>query len=472
MMWKFNEFGDNIALIDENDNKISFGELYNIGNDIIKVMNRRSLVFLLCRNEIGSVAAYTAFINAGIVPLLLSANIDMQLLGSLLEKYKPEYICIPEELETGFTQFHKEWTKYQYSILKTYYDTSYELNDKLALLLTTSGTTGSPKLVRQSYKNIKSNAKSIVQYLKLDANEKPITTLPMNYTYGLSIINSHFMVGATLVLTEKSIVQKEFWLCLNKNKCTSFAGVPYTYEILDKMNFYRMDMPSVKTMTQAGGRLSPELHKKIAKYASDVGKEFIVMYGQCEATARMSYLPSEKSLEKYGSVGIAIPGGQFEIVDENGEIIEKEEVAGELLYRGENVTLGYAEKGEDLVKGDERNGKLLTGDLAKRDKDGYYYIVGRKKRFLKIYGNRVNLDEIDKLIKEKFNFIECASVGKDDNLVVFITDESVIGDVRKYISEITKLNVAAFHVRSIETIPKNEAGKVTYSELTNYIEGK
>ena len=471
-MWNFNEFRDNTALIDENDNRISYGELCDIEHDIINIIEKRSLVFLLCRNEIGSVAVYSAFINAGIVPLLLSANIDRQLLDTLLEKYKPGYICIPEELESGFSKLQKKWTKYQYSVLKTDYDITYELNEELALLLTTSGSTGSPKLVRQSYKNIKSNAEAIVKYLKINACEKPITTLPMNYTYGLSIINSHFMVGATLVLTEKSIIQKEFWMCLKKNNCTSFAGVPYTYEMLDRLNFYRMDIPSIKTMTQAGGRLSPELHKKFAKYALEAGKEFVVMYGQCEATARMSYLPSDKSLEKYGSVGIAIPDGRFELIDDNGMVIEEEERSGELVYYGDNVTLGYAEAGEDLAKGDERNGMLLTGDIAKRDADGFYYIVGRKKRFLKIYGNRVNLDEIDKLVKEKYIGMEAASVGEDDRLVLFITDREVIDEVRIFISEITKLNLAAFEVRFIDSIPKNESGKIIYSELIKYIEDK
>lgn len=321
--------------------------------------------------------------------------------------------------------------------------------------------------MRQSYGNILNNAQSIVKYLELDENERPITTLPMNYTYGLSIINSHFLVGATILITDKSLMQKEFWSFLKEEKATSFGGVPYTYEILDKIRFMRMDLPFFTTMTQAGGKLTPELHEKYAKWAAEVGKKFIVMYGQCEATARMGYLPADKAVEKKGSMGIAIPGGKFKLIDADGNEIKEPLTTGELVYEGKNVTLGYAECGEDLIKGDERGGILVTGDMAQFDAEGYYYIVGRKKRFLKIYGNRVNLDETDRLIKAKFD-IEAACAGIDDHMYIFVTDESLADAVKDYVSETTKLNPAAFKTIVIESIPKNEAGKTLYKELEKY----
>jgi len=255
---------------------------------------------------------------------------------------------------------------------------------------------------------------------------------------------------------------------MKEQKATSFGGVPFTYEMLDRMRFFRMDLPHLRTMTQAGGKLSPELHKKFAEYAKDKGKRFIVMYGACEATARMGYLPPEKSLEKYGSCGIAIPRGRFYLLDDNGQVIEENGVTGELVYEGPNVTMGYAECGDDLIKGDEFNGVLHTGDMAKRDEDGFYYIVGRKKRFLKIYGNRVNLDEVDRLIKAEFNFTDCASAGVDDHMYIFITDASIADDVRSFISLKTGLNQSAFKVIVIDSIPKNESGKILYKELEQY----
>lgn len=209
----------------------------------------------------------------------------------------------------------------------------------------------------------------------------------------------------------------------------------------------------------------PELHKKFAEYARYKDKCFIVMYGQTEATARMAYLPAEKSLEKYGSMGVAIPGGKFSLIDVDGKEITKPEVTGELVYEGPNVALGYAENGCDLAKGDERQGRLETGDMAKRDDDGFYYIVGRKKRFLKIFGSRINLDETERMIKAEFDNIDCACSGIDDRMCVFITDKTLQGNVRNFITMKTGLNHVAFEVKYIDIIPKNEAGKTQYREL-------
>ena len=234
-------------------------------------------------------------------------------------------------------------------------------------------------------------------------------------SHQVSILNIHLMVGATILLTDHGLMQKEFWRFLKEQAATSFGGVPYTYEMLDKLRFFRMDLPALRTMTQAGGKLLPELHKKFAEYALEKDKHFVVMYGQTEATARMGYLPYEQSLKKYGSMGIAIPGGQLWLRDVNGNRITEPDVAGELVYEGPNVTLGYAQCREDLIKGDERHGILETGDMAKCDTDGYFYIVGRKKRFLKVFGNRLHL--------------------------------------------------SGFSVYPISEIPKNDAGKVLYKEL-------
>jgi acyl-coenzyme A synthetase/AMP-(fatty) acid ligase len=277
------------------------------------------------------------------------------------------------------------------------------------------------------------------------------------------------IVGATILITDKGLMQKEFWNFFKDEGATSFGGVPYTYEILDKLRIYKMDLPSLRTMTQAGGKLLPDLHEKFAKFASETGRHFVVMYGQCEATARMGFLPPDKSVEKKGSMGIAIPGGKFHLIDVDGKDITTPWVAGELVYEGKNVTLGYAECGEDLCKGDERNGVLETGDMAQFDEEGYYYIVGRKKRFLKIYGNRVNLDEVDRLIKSEFG-IEAASAGVDDHLHIFVTDVKYSEKVKEFVIAKTKLNPAAFTSHVIDEIPKNDSGKTLYKELTKYYE--
>lgn len=461
----FNKFKENMAAFDENGDFVTYGDVLKFSEEIGQIIPKRSLTFVYCENCLGSLCSYISCLYNSVVALLLSNSIEVGLNEELIENYKPSYLFVPRNKKDDFKGYFSIYEKYEYCVLEAKEKFDVVLYDDLALLLTTSGSTGSPKLVKQSYKNIQSNADSIAQYLKLDENERPITTLPMNYTYGLSIINSHFQVGATIYMTTKGILQKEFWEFFKQNNITSFGGVPYTYEMLKKLRFFRMDLPSLKTMTQAGGKLVAELHKEFAEYAIEKEKQFVVMYGQTEATARMSYLPYEKSLEKYGSMGIAIPGGKFELIDVDGNVIDTPDMVGELVYYGDNVTLGYAENRDDLAKGDERNGKLITGDMAKRDSDGYYYIVGRKKRFLKVFGNRVNLDECERLIKKEFDDIEFVCGGVDDKLCIYMTDDSKKENVIQFISRKMGFHPSAFTTIKIDEIPKNEAGKVLYKNL-------
>lgn len=461
------QFRENTAVLGENGDALTYEELFREGDVLAQAIGERRLVFQLCKNAIPSIVGYTAFLRHGIVPVLLNAGLEESLLLHLLEVYRPAFLWLPEELTKRFCDMEQVYTSRGYCLLNTHFRQTFSLHPDLALLLTTSGSTGSPKFVRQSYRNIKANTESIVRYLGLDERERAITTLPMNYTYGLSIINTHLSVGATVLATEKSLAQGDFWRFFKEAGATSFGGVPYTYEMLDRMRFCRMTLPTLKTMTQAGGKLTPELHRKFAEYAAANGKRFIVMYGQCEATARMGYLPPERALEKCGSMGIAIPGGKFRLIDGNGGEIETPFTTGELVYEGENVTLGYAECGEDLARGDERGGRLETGDMAQFDGDGFYYIVGRKKRFLKIYGNRVNLDETERLIKGGFG-CECACGGVDDHLEIYLTDSALAEQVLNFVVAKTGLNHLAFHVNVIAAIPKNDAGKILYTELQKY----
>lgn len=395
---------------------------------------------------------------------------DRTLVSNLIRTYNPNYLYFPETMKEEFGYAECLYENNGYMLCDMGRKEAYELYDELGLLLTTSGSTGSPKLVRQSYHNIQVNADQIARYLKISGDDRPITTLPMNYTYGLSIINSHLLRGAAILLTTKTLMDRDFWTFFKKENATTFGGVPYTYEILKKLRFFRMELPSLKYMTQAGGKLTPELHREFAEYARNNDKQFIVMYGQCEATARMAYLPAEKSLEKYGSMGIAIPDGNLNLIDVNGNVINEPDVVGELVYYGDNVTLGYAECEDDLRKGDERKGRLETGDMAKKDADGYYYIVGRKKRFLKIYGNRVNLDETERMLKTYLE-LELACGGADDHLVVYLTsdDDTIQNKAKRFLAERTGLNPAAFSVKYVVEIPKNEAGKTLYKKLEGMI---
>lgn len=468
MIFNFNTFGSNPAVINQDGTVVSYADLGSASDRLVQHIPKRCLVFNLCANETGSLLGYVSFLNNRIVPFLVEAGLDTDLLSALLDTYRPDFIWCPSRMASGFKRFRPIYNDFNYSLLKTPYNYEYLLYEHLALLLTTSGSTGSPKLVRLSYDNIESNTSSIARYLKLSETQRPITTLPMSYTYGLSIINSHLYVGASLILTDKTLMQKAFWQQLKDFGATSFGGVPYTYEMLDKLRFFRMDLPALQTMTQAGGKLSYELHKKFAEYALANGKNFIVMYGQTEATARMAYLPGDKTLEKCGSMGIAVPGGRFSLIDDAEKEINRPDMPGELVYKGKNVSLGYAQCGSDLVRGDERNGVLVTGDIAKRDAEGYYYVVGRKKRFLKIFGTRINLDEVERMLKTAFPGVGSACAGKDDLLFVFLTDDSLHDSVKRFLAQKTGLHFSAFQCRTVAKIPKNDAGKILYKELTRH----
>lgn len=471
---KTNGREDKTFLIEDPGMQITYGQLDRFCNAFSDVTKTRKLAFLLCKNTAGSLLGYIACLRQGIVPLLLDARMDEGLFWELFKIYDPDYIYFPVEEAEWIWESVKNsesiLNRYGYQLLERTPEKETRMDKELAVLLTTSGSTGSPKLVRQSYKNIDANAKSIKEYLHLDAEERPITTLPMNYTYGLSVINSHMEAGAAILLTERSLFEKEFWDFFRREEATSVNGVPFTYEMLFKLGFLEMNLPSLKTMTQAGGKLSLEFHRRFASYARETGRQFIVMYGQTEATARMSYLPPEYSYEKIGSIGIAIPGGEFLLMEEqSGEVnkITEPEKEGELYYKGPNVTLGYAQEKADLEKGDERCGCLATGDIAKRDRDGFYYITGRKKRFLKILGNRVNLDEAEQILKARFPEIEMVLSGQDDRMDIYIAGEETRDrdEAAAFLSEKMKLNPSVFHAHFISEIPKNASGKILYKDL-------
>ena len=438
-MFNLSKFGNHLAVITDKGEQLTYAEL----DAKTRIDVPRGLVFLLCSNTLQSLVGYLTCLQSRLPVVMLDGSKQKEVIDALIEAYQPEYIWDGELKETGLK--------------------GEPVSVDLAMCLTTSGSTGSPKFVRLSAQNILANAESIAEYLSIDENERPVTTLPMHYSYGLSVINSHLLKGATILLTDATYAQREFWNFMKEQKATSIAGVPYTYEILKRLRFFRMDLPDLKTMTQAGGKLNKDIAKEYIEFAAEKGKKFFVMYGQTEATARMSYLPWESALEKYASIGIAIPGGEFSLIDTQGDTITESDVDGELIYKGKNVSLGYAVCRADLAKEDENNGVLKTGDVARRDSDGFYYITGRLKRFVKIWGNRCNLDATEQLVKSITT--NCACAGVDDKITVFVTEEGLSEQIIALLSEKTGLNNRAFEVRVIESIPKNESGKVQYAAL-------
>ncbi|MEI7481705.1 MAG: AMP-binding protein [Elusimicrobiota bacterium] len=456
-------FNASTAIISENSEHFTYAELLAASDALKDHIPGRCLVFSVCENSIESVVGYIGFLRGRIVPILLHNGINREAFDNLLRTYKPACIWLPREKAKAANWGQEVYRYGNYVLLKTAHVIDYTIHDDLALLLSTSGSTGSPKSVRQSYKNIDSNANAIAQYLGITQTDRPITTLPMSYTYALSIINSHFLKGCAIILTSKTLMDKSFWGLLKTKEATTFGGVPYVYEMLKKLRFSRMELPSLKVLTQAGGKMAAELAREFATICEQKSIRFLVMYGQTEATARMSYLPAEHAIHKAGSMGIAIPGGEFWLEDDGGNVIAGSDTVGELVYKGDNVSMGYAESCRDLCKGDENGGVLKTGDMAKRDADGFYYVVGRKKRFLKLFGNRVNLDEVEHLINGAG--YTCACAGADDHLRIYTSDKEDHAAIKNLVAERTGIHPSAFEVICIESLPRNEAGKVLYSAL-------
>lgn len=397
---------------------------------------------------------------------MLDHQLASELLLKLIEQYHPNYIWAPENTTLKIKNQTIIMKAHGYKLVLINQNNSANLHSDLALLLTTSGSTGSPKLVRLSYKNINSNAEAIANYLSIDNHERPITSLPMHYSFGLSIINSHIIKGATILLTNNSILEKEFWGFLKEQNATSLSGVPYSFEILKKLRFFKMDLPKLTTITQAGGKLNLELNLELSEFCKNNNKRLFIMYGQTEATARMSYLPHEYSMSKVGSIGLAIPGGKFSIQDENGNLILDDDNEGELIYHGDNVSMGYSYSIEDLIKGDENGGILATGDIGRKDNDGFYFIVGRKKRFIKLFGNRINLDEIEQLLNNQK--MDCACVGNDDRLIIFTTQKNHENKITNYVSETLKIHHRSFVIQYVSDLPRDTSGKLLYTKLNNY----
>lgn len=458
------KFRNNTAFLSEKDSW-TYENFIEIVNLFKKKIRSNEVALLICKNSIFHIAAYIACLESKTIPILLSADSTESTIKNYSELYKASFIFSDDFIDV-LDDFDKTFIEGGYIYSRD--QEVFNIYKDLSLLITTSGSTGSPKLVRLSERNLLSNASSIIKYLGIKESDRAITTLPMNYTFGLSVINTHLSTGASIVLTNSSLMEKSFWEIFEYRKPTTFSGVPYTYNILEKLKFFEKKYSFIKTMTQAGGKLSSSLVRNISTKCKSLGINFFVMYGQSEATARMSYLSPDKCYEKPESVGIAIPGGSFFILDGKGNKIKKPESIGVLHYKGENVSLGYANSYKDLNSSDENNGILNTGDLAKFDNDGFWYIVGREKRFIKIFGNRVNLDDVEKYITNTFA-LNVGVSGYDDSLEIYI--ESLPHDldllsIRRNVSSFLKLHLSSVRIIEVTSLPRNSYGKIEYTKLS------
>ncbi len=429
--------GDRPAILTDAE-QLTYAELADRVDDAADTLGAtRRLVLVEGSNTLESLTTYLAALTHGHVVLLAPPGEPAR---RLIEKWDPDVVAGPN----GFRERHP--------------GTTHELHPDLALLLSTSGSTGSPKLVRLSEQNLRANAESIATYLRLTPEDRAITSLPMHYCYGLSVVHSHLLVGAALVLTDLSVVDECFWTLAERHRATSFAGVPYTFEQLECSGFLDRSLPSLRYVTQAGGRMSPERVTRWRQHGVSAGWDLVVMYGQTEATARMAWLPPDLAADHPDAVGVPIPGGAFRLEPVPGA---EEPGVGELVYEGPNLKQGYAERPADLGRGPEVDA-LHTGDLA-REVDGLWHIVGRRGRHAKLFGLRIDLDHLESQVDAD---VTCVVV--DGRLHAFTDRPRTADRLARALASASGLPLSAIRVITLPTLPRTPSGKPDLAALARH----
>lgn len=432
----------------------SFSDIFQMGDGLF-ANHERGVCIIACQKNVETVAAYLGCLRAGIVPLLVDANSAVDNLIDLAEKYQAESILTSQTLDLETYSYCGKFGVLKIYQIKT--KSKIILNRDLRLLLPTSGSTGDPKCVRLTAKNLDTCTKEIVSYLNMDENRISISALPLHYTYGLSVLHCAIEARSQLVLTELSLVDKAFWPLAEQHMITDFSGVPFMFEVLRRIKLNSTVLHNLRCVTQAGGRLDTRHTEYFARLCQEHEIDYYTMYGQTEASPRISYVPPERALDKLGSVGIPLTIGKF-YTDAEDTVSE-----GELIYEGPNVCMGHASNREDLTKPDLNSGVLKTGDIATIDNEGYATIVGRTKRYVKIFGLSVNLDDLE--VKLKQQSFDTAVIGAD-NRIVILTSRHDIPNIRTFIYSIVNFPTRVITIINVNEIKHTKVGKVDYQEMS------
>lgn len=439
-------FGSDLAVVDEQGEAWSHQAFAEFADRLCACLPaERCLVGVQATNRLRSLAAYVGASRAGHAVLLLKDTEGED--SPLALRFQPDFLYAAEE---------DRWRPRASRA-------AAGLHPDLAVLLATSGSTGEPKLVRLSNRNLVSNALSIAEYLEFAPGERAITTLPFHYSYGMSVINSHLTTGGAIILNEASLTEDAFWRRFEATGATSFAGVPHSFDLLERGGFLARTPPaSLRYFTQAGGKLPQEAVRRLAEFAEAQGRRFYVMYGQTEAAPRIAYVPPALVRQYPAAIGVPVPGGTISLLDEHGAPIAAPGIEGELVYAGPNVMMGYGLKRADLARGAEL-AELRTGDLAIRNADGLYTITGRKSRFIKPFGLRIGLDDIEARLRQAG--IAAAATGDDKGLQIAAAAPARAEAVAGLILRHHDLPAASVQVIELPEIPRLSSGKADYAGI-------
>ncbi|MGI9085349.1 MAG: AMP-binding protein [Aeromicrobium sp.] len=440
------------------DSVLTFEQLADRVDQMVEVLGgARRLVLLRGGNTIDTVVAYLAALTAG-HPVILTREARPGRPDPWMTAHDPD-IVIDTAGDRGVDGLGVDVRRAT---------SAYDLHPDLALLLTTSGSTGSPRLVRLSHTNVTSNAAAIASYLDLDGTDRGVLNLPLHYCYGLSVLNSHLAVGAGVVVTSRSVVDTCFWDLVDRHGVTGLAGVPHTFDLLDASGFADRELDRLRYVTQAGGKLAPERVTQYLQLGQRRGWDFVVMYGQTEATARIAYLAPDLAERHPSAIGVAIPGGRLRLdpVGDPGED-DADPAIGEIVYSGPNVMMGYASTTADLARGAELT-ELRTGDLGRALPDGLFEVVGRSSRFAKVFGLRLDLDQMERHLKAAGMPAACAEV--DGSLVVVVERRRHAARARDAVADLCDLPRWVIHAVRAD-IPTTASGKTDHRAVASLAAG-
>jgi long-chain acyl-CoA synthetase len=412
----------------------------------------RKLIVVLADNDVGGVVSYLGALASGHAVYLAKA--DTPLTQEFIDRYQPDYVVAKPALlrKMPADPFRPVHSSFGYDVVRSVRDAG-SIGSSTTLLLSTSGSTGSAKLVRLSERNLLAGARQVREALHLRPGERAITSLPFSFVYGLTVLHSHLASGGSLVVSSRSMVDRLFWQSVAQHRVTSLAGVTWTYQTLRQINFKWVQYPSLRTLMHSGSRMDTATHGWLMDLSSTYDRDVVFMYGQTEATGRMCVLPPSQARQKPGAVGWPVPRGQIHCDDD-----------GRITYRGPNVMLGYASSRSDLLDTTPALDALQTGDLGRLDDDGCLYITGRATRICKLLGQRINLDEVEVLLKDVGNV---AVKGTDDLLEIFVEGESPPGLHTRIVELAAQIGVPrrTLALRRIDTLPRSSSGKILYQDL-------
>ncbi|MEQ8156901.1 MAG: AMP-binding protein [Clostridiaceae bacterium] len=488
-IFEFSSRLEKTAVIDKTN--VGYKELYSriemISQEITAGgFNKKDKILLISENSLFFIESYFAIIKSGCVCVPINPTLSVSDIEYIAKSCESRLVFIQKKFLKKLSdvlsksiEIYTEETVESLSKAPNYIKQKeipeeVDFKEEVAVILFTSGSTARPKGVMLTHYNLFYNTNSIIQYMKIDSKDRIEVVLPFYYCFGTSILHTHLRAGGSLVINNKFMFPDSVLEDINKYQCTGFAGVPSNYQILlRKSNMRNMEFPSLRYVAQAGGKLPDVFIEELKQLLK--GVEIFIMYGQTEATARLSYLPPDKLEEKLGSIGKGIPGTELKIFDEEGNEAKTGEI-GELAAVGGNIMKGYFNDEEETCKV-IRNGYLYTGDLALRDSEGFIYITARKKHIIKSGGNRISPKEIEDVIVQIPEVVETAVIPVSDDILgegikAFVVMNQRVQELdEKYIVQYCKDRLPSYKVPKYvvfsEELPKNSSGKVMVGELND-----